>query len=117
MKTDEKIFPEGYLTCPVRRTMSVISGKWTLLILYELSGGAKRFNALKRDLVGISQRLLTAQLKSLVDGGLVHRQVFEVVPPHVEYSLTEKGLSLFPVIAALEEWGEKEIAASDKAES
>lgn len=111
-KTDGRVFPEGYLTCPVRRTLSMISGKWTLLILYELSDEPKRFNALKRDLVGISQRLLTAQLKSLVDDGLVHRKVFDVVPPHVEYSLTEKGQSLSPVINALEEWGAKEIAAS-----
>lgn len=111
-ETSTKIFPEGYLTCPVRRTLSIISGKWTLLILYELMDGPKRFNSLKRDLPGISQRLLTAQLKSLVENQLVHRHVFEVVPPHVEYSLTDKGLSLSSVIDALETWGKNEIAAT-----
>ncbi|MBE1281714.1 MAG: transcriptional regulator [Rhodobacteraceae bacterium] len=110
-ETAKKIFPEGYLTCPVRRTLSVISGKWTLLILYELMERPRRFNALKRDLNGISQRLLTAQLKSLVEGGLVHREVHDVVPPHVEYSLTEKGHSLKPVIDALEIWGQAELDA------
>ncbi len=110
-ETKERVFPEGYLTCPVRRTLSVISGKWTLLILYELTDGPKRFNALKRDLAGISQRLLTAQLKAMAKDGLVHREVLDVVPPHVEYSLTPKGHSLAPVIEALEHWGLAEIAA------
>ena len=111
VETAKKIFPEGYLTCPVRRTLSVISGKWTLLILYELMERPRRFNALKRDLNGISQRLLTAQLKSLVEDGLVHREVHDVVPPHVEYSLTDKGHSLKPVIDALESWGQGELDA------
>lgn len=105
-----KIFPEGYLTCPVRRTLSVISGKWKLLIIYELSDGPKRFNALKRDMAGISQRLLTAQLRAMSEDGLVHREVHDVVPPHVEYSLTDKGRSLAPVIQALEAWGSNEIS-------
>ena len=113
-KPEKKVFPEGYLTCPVRRTLSVINGKWKLLILYELMAEPRRFNALKRDLPGISQRLLTAQLKSMVEDGLVHRKVYEVVPPHVEYSLTEKGHSLAPVITAMEHWGSREIAASKK---
>ncbi len=108
----DKRFPEGWMTCPVRRTLSMISGKWKLLILYELMEGAQRFNALKRNLPGISQRLLTAQLRALQDDGLVHRKVFEVVPPHVEYSLTEKGHSLFPLIDAMEAWGAAEIAAN-----
>lgn len=116
-KTEKKVFPEGYLTCPVRRTLSVINGKWKLLILYELMEKPRRFNVLKRDLVGISQRLLTSQLKAMVEDGLVHREVFEVVPPHVEYSLTEKGHSLLPVIEALEAWGEKEIFETNKVHS
>ena len=82
--TNSKVFPEGYLARPVRRAPSVICGKWTLLILYELSEGLKRFNALKRDVMGISQRLLTAQLETLVDNCLVHRKVYEIVPPRVE---------------------------------
>lgn len=111
MQDGKTRFPEGHLTCPVRRTLSVISGKWTLLILHELMVQPRRFNALKRDLNGISQRLLTAQLKAMVEEGLVHREVHDVVPPHVEYSLTAKGHSLKPVIDALEAWGAAEIAA------
>ncbi|MGB1237106.1 MAG: winged helix-turn-helix transcriptional regulator [Pseudomonadales bacterium] len=107
---DAKNYPEGYFSCPVRRALSVISGKWKILIIYELSAGTQRFNALKRNMAGVSQRLLTAQLRALEDDGVVHREVKEVVPPHVEYSLTAKGRNLIPLLEALETWGAAEIA-------
>ena len=102
----------GYETCPVRRTLTVLNGKWKLLIIYELLPAPCRFNELKRRLPGVSQRLLTAQLRSLEADGIVDRLVMEVVPPHVEYSLSEKGRSLQPVLQAMEVWGENEIKNS-----
>ncbi|WP_057465474.1 helix-turn-helix domain-containing protein [Pseudovibrio sp. POLY-S9] len=99
----------GYETCPVRRTLTVLSGKWKPLIIYELLPAPCRFNELKRRLPGVSQRLLTAQLRSLEEDGIVDRKVMEVVPPHVEYSLSEKGRSLQPVLQAMETWGENEV--------
>ncbi len=99
----------GYKTCPVRRTLSILNGKWKPLIIYELLPEPCRFNELKRRLPGVSQRLLTAQLRALEADGIVDRKVMEVVPPHVEYSLSEKGRSLHPVLQAMEIWGENEI--------
>lgn len=105
--------PEGYFTCPVRRTMSIVGGKWRLLIINSLLAGPLRFNELKRQVGKVSQRLLTAQLRALEDEGLVSRKILNVMPPHVEYSLTDKGMSIKSVIDALAEWGEKELAADD----
>lgn len=95
--------------CPIEGALEIIGGKWKGLTLYHLSDGTKRFNELQRALVNITQRMLTKQLRELEADGLVHREVYPVVPPKVEYSLTEKGKTLIPVLMALKTWGETEL--------
>ena len=97
-------------TCPVTYCLQIIGGKWKPVILYLLSNGVNRFGVMRRAIAGISKQMLTKQLRELEADGVVHRAVFAEVPPRVEYSLTEKGESLLPVVAAMEEWGEKFIA-------
>ena len=92
--------------CPVNTTLSVIGGKWKVLILYHLIEQTQRFNELRRLLPEITQRMLTLQLRELEQDGLIHREVYPVVPPKVEYSLTEFGRTLLPVINAMHEWGQ-----------
>ena len=96
---------ENLPACPVETTLRVIGDKWKVLILRDLFGGTKRFSELKRSLAGVTQKMLTQQLRELEDDGIVHREVYPVVPPKVEYSLTELGLSLRPVIDSLYSWG------------
>ncbi len=91
--------------CPVETTLTLISDKWKILIIRDLSGGTKRFGELKKSLNGISQKVLTANLRRMEQTGLVNRRVYAQVPPKVEYSLTELGASLQPVIASLADWG------------
>ncbi|MGV6804897.1 MAG: winged helix-turn-helix transcriptional regulator [Ruegeria sp.] len=91
--------------CPVEAALEQIAGKWKGLIIYHLMGGTLRFNELSRRVVNVTQRSLTKQLRELEADGIVHRQVYAVVPPRVEYSLTEKGLELRGVIQALHGWG------------
>jgi DNA-binding HxlR family transcriptional regulator len=92
--------------CPVEATLDVIGGKWKAVVLYHLMSGTLRFNEIRKRLNGITQRMLTKQLRELEEADLIGRKVYPVVPPRVEYSLTKKGLTLRPVISALEEWGE-----------
>ena len=94
------------LGCPVEATLDLIGGKWKAIILYHLRDQVLRFNELQRRLTGISQRLLTKQLRELEEVGFVSRTVYAEVPPKVEYRLTKKGETLRPVIRALEMWGE-----------
>jgi DNA-binding HxlR family transcriptional regulator len=94
------------LGCPVEATLDLIGGKWKAIILYHLRDQVLRFNELQRRLTGISQRLLTKQLRELEEVGFVSRTVYAEVPPKVEYRLTKKGETLRPVIRALEIWGE-----------
>ena len=97
---------EQYTTfCPVNTTLSVIGGKWKVLILYHLVEQTQRFNELRRLLPEITQRMLTLQLRELEEDGLIHREVYPVVPPKVEYSLTDFGRTLLPVISAMHQWG------------
>ena len=97
---------EQYTTfCPVNTTLSVIGGKWKVLILYHLVEQTQRFNELRRLLPEITQRMLTLQLRELEEDGLIHREVYPVVPPKVEYSLTDFGRTLLPVIGAMHQWG------------
>ena len=92
--------------CPVEVTLTLISDRWKVLILRDLLGGTKRFGELKKSVTGISQKVLTANLRSMEQSGLLHRKVFAEVPPRVEYSLTELGFSLKPILDAMVAWGE-----------
>lgn len=85
--------------------MELIGGKWKGLALYHLMDGPVRFMELKRQMCGVTQRMLTKQLRELKADGIVRREVFPVVPPKVEYSLTDKGESLREIIMALRDWG------------
>ena len=91
--------------CPVATTVQLIGSKWKLLILRDLLTGAKRYNELKKSLSGISQKVLTSSLKSMVEDGIVIRTAYSEVPPRVEYSLSPLGESMRPVISAMEQWG------------
>ncbi len=91
--------------CPVETTLTLISDKWKILIIRDLQDGTKRFGELKRSVNGISQKVLTANLRHMESNGLVSRKVYAEVPPKVEYSLTELGASLEPVISAMAAWG------------
>ena len=92
--------------CPVETTLTLIGDKWKVLILRDLLPGPKRFGALKKSIGSVSQKVLTAQLRDMEANGLVHREVFAEVPPRVEYSLTELGQSLKPILEAMQNWGE-----------
>lgn len=92
-------------SCPVERTLRVLSGRWKPVILYNLRGGPQRFNALRRRIPEITQRMLTQHLRELEADGILDRRVREVVPPHVEYSLTPLGLTLTPILEAMAAWG------------
>ena len=96
---------DAYPACPVETTLTLIGNKWKVLILRDLLSGTKRFSELKRSLNGVSQKVLTTQLRAMEADGLVHREVFAEVPPRVEYSLTELGCSLKPILDAMVEWG------------
>ena len=91
--------------CPVQTCLNFISDKWKILIIRDLMESTKRFNELKKDLDGISQKVLTDSLRALEADGLVIRTVYPEVPPRVEYSLSELGESMRPVINAMREWG------------
>ena len=91
--------------CPVETTLLLISDKWVVLILRDLRTGTKRFGELLKSVTGISQKVLTEKLRSMEEHELVSRTVYPEVPPRVEYSLTELGQTLYPVLDALETWG------------
>ncbi|NEW07454.1 helix-turn-helix transcriptional regulator [Paenibacillus sp. SYP-B3998] len=92
--------------CPVEFTLDVIGGKWKGVLLYHLIDGTKRFNEFRRICPLITQRMLTLQLRELENDGIVHREVYQQVPPKVEYSLTEFGKTLEPLILSMKQWGE-----------
>ena len=98
---------ENLPECPVATTVSLIGSKWKLLILRDLLMGTKRFGQLKKSLPDISQKVLTESLKSMVDDGIVERVAYPEVPPRVEYSLTDLGESMRPVISVMEQWGKE----------
>lgn len=97
------------LDCPMEYTLDLIGGKWKGAILYRLLEGTRRYGELRRLLCRITQRSLTQQLRELEDDGLVRREVFAEVPPRVEYSLTDRGRTLEPVLVALLGWGASQI--------
>ena len=101
MKTKSELLPE----CPVATTVQLIGNKWKLLIIRNLLVRPWRFNELQKDLDGISQKVLTDSLRSLEQDGLVTRTVYAEVPPRVEYTLSDLGLSLKPILDAMQTWG------------
>ena len=92
--------------CPTETALDLIGGKWKGMILFYLCVETHRFNQLMRLIPNITQRMLTKQLRDLEASGIVHREIYPQIPPKVEYSLTELGRSLEPVVRALELWGE-----------
>lgn len=93
--------------CPVETTLTLIGDKWKVLILRDLLPGTKRFGELKKSIGSVSQKVLTTQLRDMEKSGLVSRKVYAEVPPRVEYSLTELGQSLKPILDAMWNWGEE----------
>lgn len=96
---------KGNQCCPIERTLSVINGKWTILILRDLFNGTKRFGELRQSLRGISPKTLSQRLRELAAQGIVKREIYPEVPPRVEYSLTEKGKSLGVILDQIRIWG------------
>lgn len=99
---DKKMLP----ACPVEVTVSLIGSKWKILIIRDLLEGTKRFGELKKSVTGITQKVLTSNLRDMENDELVSRTVYPEVPPRVEYELTENGRSLKPIIDSLYVWGE-----------
>lgn len=103
--------------CPVRRTLELLSGKWRTHIIYELCKRPScRFGELKKAVPRITNTMLSNTLRDLEEFGIVHREQFNEIPPHVEYSLTEKGRALLPVFTELAKWGEKHLEVLEKKE-
>lgn len=98
---------------PVEATIDMIGGKYKALILWNLSDGRRRFSELKKTIAGATPKMLTQQLRELEAQKLIHREVFAVVPPKVEYSLTEMGKSLMPILIAMRDWGMEYLKGSD----
>ena len=97
----------NYPACPVQTCLNFISDKWKILIIRDLLTGTKRFSELKKSLAPVTQKMLTQQLRQMENDGIIHREVYPVVPPKVEYSLTELGHSLEPVIEVMKKWGQE----------
>lgn len=113
---DEVQMKQALPACPVETTLTLIGDKWKVLILRDLMPGTKRFGELKKSIGGVSQKVLTAQLRAMEKSGLVHREVYAEVPPRVEYSLTELGRSLKPIMDSMVAWGteyKKQYEAAD----
>ena len=91
--------------CPVGATLNLIGGKYKALILWHLSTGTMRFSELHKQVSGATAKMLTQQLRELEADALIHREVYPVIPPKVEYSLTELGKSLLPILVAMRDWG------------
>lgn len=95
--------------CPVKATLSLLGGKWALIILYQLSSGMMRYGELKRSIPGISDKMLIQCLNELVESNLVNKKVYPEIPPKVEYTLTDIGLKTLPIINTLEEFGRENL--------
>lgn len=103
--------------CPVETTLELIGGKYKALILWHLSEGKLRFSELRRRVSGATAKMLTQQLRELESQELIHREVFPVIPPRVEYSLTELGKSLLPILVAMRNWGADYLRSNQNLES
>ena len=99
--------------CPVEVSMDLLSGKWKWLMLWHLNDGTKRYTELERIVPGVSQKMLTQQLKELEKDGLISRTVYPEVPPRVEYSLTGLGSSAFPILEMMHSWAVKQLGLID----
>jgi len=104
-------------TCPVCATADIICGKWTILVIRDLAAGRTRFCELERSLAGISPRTLSLRLRALEEQGMVERHTFPEVPPRVEYSLTDKGQALLPLIDDMRSYGKEWLGACTAAEA
>lgn len=100
--------------CPVETTLSLIGDKWKVLILRDLLPGTKRFGELRKSIGNVSQKVLTSQLRAMEESGLLTRTVYAEVPPRVEYTLTELGYSLEPILDAMWAWGENYKASMER---
>ncbi|MBD2664843.1 transcriptional regulator, HxlR family [Richelia sinica FACHB-800] len=112
MKLNSAVETHQILTCEVEATLKIIGGRWKVLIIRELMDGVKRFGELQRSLSGITQKMLTQQLRELEDDGIIHREVYPQIPPKVEYSLTDLGSSLKPVLYAMHTWAVENLSHS-----
>ena len=108
----EPLSPNNDLPCPVTHALSVIGGKWKPLLLFVVTNGINRFGGMQRAIPAITKQMLTQQLRELERDGVLHREVYAEVPPRVEYSLTERGRNLLPVVQTLGDWGRADLAAS-----
>ena len=99
--------------CPVAATLELIGGKYKALILWHLSEGKLRFNELRKLIGGATAKMLTQQLRELESQELIHREVYPIIPPKVEYSLTELGRSLLPILVSMRDWGDAYLKQSN----
>ncbi|WP_251093276.1 helix-turn-helix domain-containing protein [Streptomyces sp. Caat 7-52] len=106
--------PGAYM-CGTDAAMDIIDGKWKVSILWALSEGTRRFGVLRRQLPGVTEKVLAAQLRELEADGIVHREEYDEVPPRVEYSLTGIGIQLNEALAPLGVWGEKHVLGGERA--
>lgn len=105
MKKEPKTINVSDENCPIRKTLGLLSGKWTLLILFQINDRTIRYGELKKTIPGISEKIFIQELKFLVDNNLVNKKTYPVVPPHVEYSLTKLGLETLPIVDTLAKFG------------
>ncbi|MWV46230.1 ArsR family transcriptional regulator [Paenibacillus sp. HJL G12] len=105
-RRNKNIISPGVEGCPVETTLEVIGGKWKGLLLFQMIDGPKRFSEFRRLYPGITQFMLTLQLRELERDGIIHREVYKQVPPKVEYSLTEFGRTLESIILSMRNWGD-----------
>ncbi|OYQ36743.1 transcriptional regulator [Flavobacterium cyanobacteriorum] len=105
---NEKKFIFGENSCPVTATMQVLGGKWKAILINAIyHTSPARFGELKRSVKGITQSMLTSQLRELEDDGIISRKIYAEIPPRVEYTLTEFGLTLSPIMLSMAEWGKE----------
>jgi len=105
MKKNLKINPPCDDSCPVRASLTLLGGKWTLMILFQINEGVMRYGELKRAVAGISEKMLIQELNMLVENKLVSKKVYPEIPPKVEYRLTELGLKTLPIVDQLAQFG------------
>jgi DNA-binding HxlR family transcriptional regulator len=105
-----QLAPDPTQGCPVTHCLQVVGGKWKPVILFCIHNGVDRFGAMGRAVPGITKQMLTQQLRELEEDGIVSRTVYPVVPPRVDYALTDRGRSLLTVVAAMRDWGQADMA-------